>query len=143
MAYRALSQRGQWTPSLQKRLEEHAERTWDLSPEVWHLLALPCPFLEKAQCMIYAARPFMCRTMLSSGNPEDCHPHRVSQGMNLLPRREALETFFAKQSRLLQRHRLSLVMMPFSKAVLLGARVGTGEVDLENYLTVLAEEYTR
>lgn len=140
LTYQSLARRGRWTPSLRKRLEEHARTTWDLSPVVWHLMNLVCPLLEQNQCSAYQARPFSCRATFSAGDPADCHPHRVNQAPLVIPKRDALETFYAKQHRLLRRHGLDLFLFPLSKAILLGEQVSTGAVDIEQYLQLLTEK---
>lgn len=33
---------------------------------------IPCPFLYNKECLIYNARPVVCRTYFSLSNPEDC-----------------------------------------------------------------------
>lgn len=140
LVYRALVLKGLWTPSLRKRLMEHAAQTWDLAPEVWHLSNLPCPLLEKSRCLIYAARPFVCRTVLSRGAPEECHPHKASLGNAILPRQEMLGLFFGRQHRLLQRHHTNPILLALSKAVLCGEKIATGERTLEDSLAALIEE---
>ena len=140
LAYGALARKGLWTPSLRKRLEAHAEQTWDLSPVVWHLSNIPCPLLEKNRCIAYDARPFACRVTFATGDPEQCHPHRINDYATILPKREALEAFYGTQTHLLKRHGLSTFVLSLSKAILLGEKVATGEIDIEDFARVLAKE---
>jgi Fe-S-cluster containining protein len=144
LAYQALSGRGLWTPSLRRRLEDHASFTWDLAPEVWHLSNIPCPLLEKNRCIIYDARPFACRVTFATGDPAGCHPHRVNDpSSSVVPKLAALTSFVAKQTRLLKRHRLNTFMMSFSKTVLYGEKFATGAVDLESLGQLLAKDFAK
>lgn len=137
LTYIALTQKGHWTPSLRKRLEEHARQTWDLSPVVWHLSNIPCPLLAQNRCLIYEARPFTCRVVFADGDPDACHPHRANDFSSVLPHREAVEAFFAQQRRLLKRHGLPAFALPISKAILAGEKVATGEADMEDFTQLL------
>jgi Fe-S-cluster containining protein len=140
LAYKALVKKGLWTPSLRKKLEEHAARTWDLSVVVWHLSNIPCPLLEKERCIVHDARPFACRVTFALSDPAGCHPHRVNDFPSVLPKREALEAFSAKQTQLLRRHGIPMFLMSLSKAILLGEKIATGNVDLENFAQLFAKD---
>lgn len=142
LVFKHLTQRGLWTPSLRKRVEEHSQKTWDVSTVVWHLSNLPCPFLEKNLCTVYDARPFPCRVSFSSGDPQYCHPHYVNANVPLIPKREALESFYEAQKRLLKRHRLDAVLFSLSKAVLIAEKVVSGEIDFEEFLRLFMETPT-
>jgi Fe-S-cluster containining protein len=141
IAYRYLVRRGLWTPSLRVRLEAHADRTWDLAIEMWHLANIPCPLLDGSSCMVYQARPFMCRITSSRGDPEMCHAHRVNDpATGLLPRKGALHDFFEKQRVLLRRHKAPLLLFPVSKAILYAEKIVNGEVDVEYFLQIVAQD---
>ena len=137
VGYQQLARKGFWTPSLRKRLEDHARQTWDLSTTVWHLSNIPCPLLERQRCSIYDARPFTCRVTFATGDPEQCHPHRVNNFSSILPKRDALQGFFDAQGRLLKRHGQPVVAFAVSQAILVGAKIATGEQDIETALGAL------
>jgi Fe-S-cluster containining protein len=143
LAYQTLAKKGLWTPSLRKRLEDHAERTWDLSPIVWHLSNIVCPLLEKDRCSIYEARPFACRVTFSKGDPFYCHPHQLNANAPMVPKREALEGFYAKQGRELRRHKLDVITLSLSKAILIGEKISNGEEEIENLLRMLIQEMSK
>jgi Fe-S-cluster containining protein len=66
-------------PSLMRRIQAFRTARGYLSPEEGDALEreywaaqLPCPFLEKERCTIYAARPFACREHFVLTPPELC-----------------------------------------------------------------------
>ncbi len=136
--YRHLTEKGLWSPSLRKKLEQHADRTFDLTAEVWFMLDLPCPLLDKGKCSAYAARPFTCRTLYARTDPKFCHPHRVV-GAKYVPRDGLTAQFREAETKILARHRLSLLGMPLSRAILLGEKIVSGEIDLESFLSAAIE----
>ena len=102
------------------------------------MLDLPCPLLEKGKCIAYGARPFSCRTLYARTDPKSCHPHRMQNAM-FVDRTEIIPKFRTAEGHILARHKLSLIGMPVSKAVLLGEKIATGENDIENFLAVAVE----
>jgi Fe-S-cluster containining protein len=47
---------------------------------VWRCLEAPCPFLKDGRCMVYARRPFSCRTFFALNDPDNCKmPARARQ----------------------------------------------------------------
>jgi Fe-S-cluster containining protein len=135
LLYRHLTEKGHWTPSLRKKLEKHANTTFDLSAEIWLLLDMPCPLLDKNKCLAYDARPFSCRTTFTRGDPYNCVPRRIVSS-KFVPKDEVTFKFRAVEARLLAKHGLSLIGMPISKAILIGEKVMIGEADLEHFLNV-------
>jgi Fe-S-cluster containining protein len=142
LLYRHLTARGHWTAQFRKKLERHADQTFDLSANVWLLLDLPCPVLDKGKCLAYEARPFTCRTLYARSDPKLCHPHRATEG-SFVDRKDATARFRAAERKILGRHQLSLLGMPISKAILLGEKIVNGEGDLEHYFTLAVESLRR
>lgn len=138
--FRWLQDHGMWTRALRSKLEEDRARTWGLSIEVWALSAQPCPFLETGKCSIYDGRPMTCRITLSKGDPHACHPHRMSQGAGLLPKRTTLEEASIREAALLKRHGLKFIRVPLASAILLGEKIVKGEVELEDSYIALLEQ---
>lgn len=131
LLYRWLASHGRWTPSLRASLKEHADKTRDLNHSVWFLSAIPCPLLGKdAMCSAYEGRPFQCRATFSFGNPGDCHPHRIDDA-KLVDRQEAMAKYHSIQAKIAKKHGLQMVILPLSAAILLGERISSGELDLE------------
>ena len=138
LAYRALTQKGHWAPSLRAKLDAHAKQTWDLSPVIWHLTNIACPLLEKDRCLIYDSRPFSCRVTFSKGDPSYCHPHQADSLTQLLPKIGSMEEFCERQRRLLLRHKVRVSLIPLSKAILVGEKLVSGEEDMESMVLALA-----
>lgn len=138
LLYRHLASKGQWTPALRKKLEKHADQTFDLAATVWLTLNLPCPLLEKDRCIGHAARPFACRSLYAMSPPEKCHPYRMIDA-RFVPRNEALDAFRAAEAKILARHKLALLGLPVSKALLLAEKIVHGDADLEHFLSIMAE----
>jgi len=130
--YRQIVAMGRWTPSLQQALKEHSERTYDLSYEIWLLSMIPCPLLDEktSRCKVYEARPLACRVTVSVGDPHLCHPHRIMQS-GILNKREPLHEFHERVRSSIKRHGITMILMPLSVALLLGAKIVTGEIDIE------------
>lgn len=139
--YRWLLKHHLWTTKLQMKLQETDKKTWDLSPDIWLLSKIPCPLLdEKKQCSAYEARPFLCRTMYSRGDPHYCDPHRF--GMNTTIRREAeVDTIWTAEKAILRKHSLRQVLIPFSSAILLAEKIVNGEIEIEDTNTTLLMEH--
>lgn len=131
-----------WTSKLRTKLQEVKEHTTSLSPEVWLLSMLPCPLLtDKNQCSAYDARPFMCRTIFSKGDPHYCHPHRLGANLaGILDRTSSVEALWRAESKTLKRHQLRQVAIPLATALLLGERISKGEIELEETNKTLLEE---
>lgn len=137
LLYRQLTAKGHWTPSFRKKLEAHAEQTFDLPAQVWLMLDIACPVLDKTtkKCMAYDARPFTCRSLYAMSDPQFCRPAATSDA-RFVNRDDATADFRLAESRILSRHKLSLLGMPLSRAILLGEKIVTGEADLEHYLAL-------
>jgi hypothetical protein len=136
--YRHLTEKGWWSPKLRKRLEAHADKTTDLAAEVWMMLDMPCPLLENRKCIAYDARPFACRTLYARTPAEYCHPHRVAQA-SFVDRDKATASFRQAEGKILAKHRLGLVGMPVSQAILFGEKIVTGQIDLENFAALVRQ----
>jgi Fe-S-cluster containining protein len=138
LLFRHLTDRGYWTPSFRKKLEIHADKTWDLAAEIWLLLDMPCPLLDKGKCLAYEARPFTCRTTYSFGDPYNCVPKRLTSG-RFADKSDITARFRKVETEIFAKHKLSLLGMPISKAILLGEKVLTGDADLEHFLSIALE----
>jgi len=142
LLYQWLANRGKWTPTFKRKVQDTAELTSDVAMEVWLLANIPCPLLGQDNlCAAYEARPFNCRTTLSVGDPYYCHPHRIADGSAIVSRVSVLQQFHEEEQKLLKRYGLKHFLMPISKALLVGERIITGNLDLENVDRVLLEEY--
>lgn len=140
--YQSLTERGMWTPSLRKRLEETADMTTGLALSVWMLTRIPCPLLdEKSRCLGYEARPLTCRTMFAGGDPQFCDPQHIGPQTSILARTEPLEEFHKREGALLKRHQLFHLLLPIGRSVLLAARICSGEIDLERVDQAFAREH--
>jgi Fe-S-cluster containining protein len=140
--YHWLVQHHLWSPKLRTKLLEVKEQTMFLSPEVWLLSMIPCPLLtDKNQCSAYEARPFMCRTIFSKGDPHYCHPHRLGANLaGILDRTESVAALWKAEGKTLKRHQLRQVAIPLAAALLLAERVSKGDIELEETNTTLLEE---
>lgn len=139
--FRWLQDNGMWTRALKAQLQDAQSRTWGLSIEVWALSAQPCPFLQDSQCSIYEGRPMACRVTLSKGDPYACHPHRMSLGSGILPKRMTLEENARREALLLKRHGLKFARVPLASAILVGEKVVKGEVEVEDaYIALLDQQ---
>jgi len=139
--YRLLLEQRLW-PKLREAFEDHRDRTWNLSPEIWLLSEIPCPLLKDNLCQVYESRPLTCRTCYSTGDPHYCHPHRFSTGDSaLVPRKEILDEDRKDEERKLKRHRLSHIEMPISAAVLMAERLCKGEFAFEETGLMMMREH--
>jgi Fe-S-cluster containining protein len=137
--YQYLTAKGQWTPLFRAKLEAHADQTFDLAAEVWLMLNLPCPVLDKnGKCLAYEARPFSCRTIYATSDPLNCHPNRLTDA-HFVDRQAEGERFREAERKILARHGLALFGIPISKAILLGEKIMTGEGDLEHFFSLAVE----
>ena len=130
LIYRHLVASGRWTPSLRHSLEKASDALLGLAYEVWLLSAQPCVFLEGSLCSVYPVRPIQCRTTFSIEDPSLCHPHRLT-GSALLPRSDLLEEYGTKERKLMRDVGVARFQIPIPTAVLLGERLETGKVDIE------------
>jgi len=139
LLHRDLASRGHWTPSLQKALEEHREKTLGLSIEVWLLTNIPCPLLEDGMCAAYSIRPLHCRATFSVGDPEMCHPHSLGNSTMLIPSSEVVVEYCETLLARLRRIEMLEALMPLSEAVLLGASLEMGSLEIND----LRFQYTK
>ena len=129
LVYQWLADNRLWTRALQERFQETADRTTNLALEVWMLSMIPCPLLdlETKSCMAYGARPFVCRIAFSH-NDYFCHPHRFMEALQNAPyepRKVSQVAHARMEERLLKKHRLPRVVLPFAAAVLHGEAICT------------------
>ena len=144
LIYRWLAEQHLWTLKLKKKFEEASEKTRNQALEVWMLSKIPCPLLVDDRCSAYEARPVLCRTMFSRGDPYYCDPHRLGSGQaGVVPRVAPLDDLLATETRLLKRHRMDLIYLPLSFAVLVGERISKGEIELEEVGRQLILDYVR
>jgi Fe-S-cluster containining protein len=130
LLYWHLRNNGLWSGALKGRLEEHSKLTLNLSPAVWLLSKIPCPLLQDSQCVAYKARPFLCRTNYSTGDPDLCHPARLSVATPMPDRQEDLVDFYSVELAAHKGQGAPYWRLPLSLAVLLGSRIGEGQVNL-------------
>jgi Fe-S-cluster containining protein len=142
LLYRHLVASGRWSPSFKAKIEEHANSTRDLSYEIWLLSLIACPLLDQKtnRCTVYSARPFACRVTLSTGDPFECHPHRVLNS-GIQSKTEVTRAFHARQKADFRRHDLTMIIMPLSVALLIGERIESGQFDLEGADMAILQAY--
>lgn len=143
--YRGLLDRGLWRKPLQDKFKEAHQRVWGLSPSVWMLSMTPCPLLSaEGLCGAYEARPFVCRTTISTGDPFYCDPHRFAMGLaGLVSRRAADAVVKETENRLLKSSRLTLMRLPLATAVLMGERICKDGIEPEEVSEQLFAEWAR
>lgn len=136
--YQALRENGLWTRALRESLQQHADLTRGLASEVWAMSLVPCPLLSaEGLCRAYEDRPFACRITYSIGNPADCHPHTLGPG--LLAKKELFEALTPTERDILRRHQLEHFRLPLSVATLMGERIATGDLEIEDCGAALME----
>jgi Fe-S-cluster containining protein len=132
--YRWLLKNRLWTTALRKKCEEHSRQTHGLAPEIWLLSELACPLLEDHLCSAYEARPFMCRTTISTGDPYECHPHRLSKGNGgIVKKTPEMIEFMEKESKLLRQHQLRYMPVSLSTALLMAEGIDKHVYELEDF----------
>jgi len=140
--YRWLVKNHRWTTGLKKRVQEAADRQIGVSYEVWLLSLIPCPLLnDEKLCSAYEARPLVCRTYFSLGDPHYCHPHRLGENTKMVPREELVKAYHNEQTKVLRRHRLQLTTLPIGSALLLAEQICEGETELSNVDKLIFKEY--
>jgi Fe-S-cluster containining protein len=142
LLYKNLVSRGRWTPSLKATFEEHASKVRDASYEVWLLSMIPCPLLDEGtkKCTVYNARPFQCRVTYSTGDPYNCHPHRILES-EIVNKRDVTEEFHSRVNRAIRKHGITTIIMPLSVAVLVGEKISNGEYDLDGADMAIFKDY--
>jgi hypothetical protein len=141
--FRWLKDQGMWSTKTRDRFKEAQVKTWNLSIEVWALSMIACPLLKDGECSAYEGRPLPCRITVSKSDPYDCHPHRLTGGRGLLPKRETFEDMARREASLLKRHDLKFVRVPLATAVLMGERIVTGELSFEDAYIHLVDQQLR
>jgi len=142
LIYRWLVSQNQWTLKLREKLKEVSDRQYGVSFEVWLLALIPCPLLdENKRCSAYKARPLICRTYYSVGDPFNCHPHRLGTETEIVQREAVVDRYHQEQEKLLRRHKLQFLTMPIGTAVLLGAKLCEGEIAIDAINETLYHEY--
>jgi hypothetical protein len=137
--YRYMVKNHLWGHDRQQAFREHAEKTWGQTVGVWLFSQIPCPLLKDHRCALYKKRPLVCRITVSRGDPTDCHPHRFSENTRIVPRKPWLDRLEQADKGLLRQHKLSVIYLPLSSAVLYGEKVCKGELelaDLEAHLMI-------
>jgi len=148
LLFRWLEGRIPWTTQLRAKLEEHHQKVWKQSLEVWLLSQIPCPFLVNPNptdqvahsvCSIYSGRPFMCRTTVSRKDPELCHPHLFygSRSDSIPLQKRDMMIHLKKLSK---EARVPLASLPLSTAVLLGSRMFDDDDGGISYLEELLDD---
>lgn len=144
LLYRHLAKRGLWTPTLQKQIRGHRDKTLGTAFNVWLMANIPCPLLDENKlCVGYEARPLNCRTTYAFSDPKFCHPHEIGPRTNQLARADVVQEFNRKEQELLHRHNLKGLLLPVSQAVLIGESVSTGKIKLEASESALVVEFAK
>lgn len=139
--YNWLVERGRWTPSLRKQLKETSNNLFGLSFEMWLLSNQPCVFLgTDGLCQVYTVRPMQCRTAFSVEDASECHPHNLRPG-SILGRSEQLAEFGRVEMEAYKKLRVKHWQMPIATALLLSAKLESGEIDIEQVDQDLVREY--
>jgi len=142
LIYRWLLKHRKWTLGLKERLRSTADKQFGTTYEMWLLSMIPCPLLnEKKRCMAYLARPLICRAYYAISDPYYCHPHRLGDSTQIIPRDDIADPFHLEQEKILRKHNLQMMTMPIGSALLLAERVCLGEVDLDTIDSILLKEY--
>ena len=138
--YQHLVDRGHWM-RIRGAIDKHAAVTWGLAPEIWWMGLLPCPLLSKGLCLGYLSRPLACRATFSAGDPLLCHPHRIGRSVGVVQKSALLARFAEAEKRIFHSGEASFAQLPISKALLLAARVCSGEVEFEGTNAWITREY--
>jgi len=109
---------------------------------MWFMSMIPCPLLDEKtkKCTAYEGRPFQCRATYSTSPSMYCHPHEILQ-TGIVDRQTAMSKFHVEEVKAMRRHGLVLFLMPLSVAVLMGERVASGELRLEDAESALVLAY--
>lgn len=139
--YRALTEKGRWTPSFVKSLKEHADKTAFLSASIWMMSRIPCPLLADRRCSIYESRPLHCRTMWAKGDPYYCNGQNFGPQTTLVPKDEVMLDFFKYEDLIAQSVQLTNYKLPIGRAILLAEQIVTGQLSLHDVLTEMATTF--
>lgn len=141
--YRHLVQKGRWTPSFVKALQEHVEKTDYLPVVTWLLLNIPCPLLVNSRCSVYEVRPFHCRTTWSVGDPHYCKGERFGPDTALVAKDDLTRTFNQYQKLHAKQVGMPFYTLPLSKALLWAAKLVGGELSLHDATVALLEDFEK
>lgn len=141
LLYNWLEANNLWTPRLKASLKVHANLTTGLPADIWLLTDVPCPLLKENECQAYPARPFVCRTTYSTMNPDMCRPGWFGPDTPMVGRLADLKVFQMEESKLLKAQGVSYQAMPISLALILGAMVAQGELNLEDSSFEVFKQY--
>lgn len=141
LLYQHLKKTRKWTISLKKEIDRVVLLTTGLPPETWMVAQIACPLLRDGLCVGYAARPFQCRTTWSTGDPDQCHPHRFGRSTPIVPRMGEALKFQELERDLLQRLGLKHRTVPLALALQLGERIATGALELNDTEVEVLKEY--
>lgn len=141
--YRLLVSRGKWTPSFVKKLEEHDEKVAHLTTTIWLLTKIPCPLLVADKCSVYESRPFQCRTTWAVGDPHYCKGEEFGPNTGLIPRGELASTFRDYERMFSKSLDITYYTMPVSRALMMAAKVVSGEVEISDVHLILFENFQR
>ena len=120
-----------WTNTLREKIHDAADTLTGLTYSVWISSATPCLFLDEShKCSIYAHRPFLCRTAVSTGVTAFCHPCELAQARSIVPRTEYIMAFHNVEEALLHEHRLKMHTMPLATALLAAEPICFGKMEL-------------
>ena len=129
--YQELREEGLWTLALERQVEKVAKLVTGMPVETWLLAEIACPLLtEDGDCRAYKARPLVCRTTYSLNRPELCQPRQFGSNTPLVPRLDKLQKLQDLEKRVF-RGKGHYRVLPLPLALLLGAGVISGEIDLE------------
>jgi hypothetical protein len=103
---------------------------------------IPCPLLDEktSKCTAYAARPLACRVTFSTGDPHQCHPHRITAS-GIVDKRGPITEFYTQLRATIKRHGITLISMPMSVGLLIGEKIVTGEIDVESTDLEVLKQY--
>jgi Fe-S-cluster containining protein len=133
LLYRWLVENGQWSKQVRQRAEEVRGKTTGLSFEVWLMSNIPCPLLDPTtnQCTAYAGRPLHCRVTFSTGDPAECHPHRLGVTTPMVPNVSTVVQYTKEARNFLKRVGVFGSLMPLAEALLMGEEIDTGKLTIE------------
>jgi len=141
--YRYLVQRGRWTPSFVKTLQQHAEQVQFQMASVWLLTRIPCPLLVDHRCSAYEARPLACRSTWATGDPYYCHGQRFGDQTSLVAKADLMGAFQAQERLLAKQVGLTYYTMPVSRALLYAAKVVNGELSITDLRASLGDDFRK
>ncbi len=141
LLYRHLKKEGLFTSEMRKHLQHSSDTLLGASYAVWLLSVIACPLLDGDKCTAYSARPFVCRTTISTGDPHYCHPHQLGENTKIADRIEVVQSFHEVETKILRGHRLDHLLVPVGTSVLVGERISEGQLEISRANKDLIFEY--